>query len=298
MSNPILLISDIHHKTHIADQIIELERGNYVKTLFSNDVFDDFGDTVEDSVKTAEWFVKKINEPNNIFLRSNHSISYEFPWNQNTYCSGFTKEKAAVISRIVGRDDWNKQKTFHYENSFLFTHAGLSKNFLDMMVKQGHAEEFEYTIENIITHLTEWERKGLEYCNVGHMHPVFGAGFDRGGVQSYGSPIWIDFSSLTNVQGIKQICFHTPHPFPDFKYVRDDGRNIMQDVMSPVLKKTKVKFERGVSYDLDTHMGHYAILTEDTLSIYEVVFDKPRKETRKGEHKVVGKNLIYSKKFI
>jgi hypothetical protein len=297
MKESILIISDVHLRQHIADQILELEKQNYTKVLCGGDVFDDFNDTPEENARAAEWFVEKINDPKWVMLRSNHSISYEFAWNQNTYCSGFTKEKAAIINRIVGRDDWNKQKTFHYENSFLFTHAGLSKNFLDMMVKQGYAEAFDYTIENIIKHLTEWEQKGLDYCSMGHMHPIFGAGWDRGGNQPYGSPIWIDFSSLANIQGIKQILFHTPHPFPDFKYVRNDGRNIMQDVMSPILKKTKVKFENGVAYNLDTNSSHYAILADNTLSIYEIVFDKPRKETRKGEHKVAGKNLIYAKTF-
>jgi len=293
----ILAIPDIHNHTHIADQIVDIEQNNYDKILSFGDTFDQFNDTVEDAIKTANWFVEKINNPLWTFLRSNHSISYEFPWNPNTYCSGFTKEKATVINRIVSRDDWNKQKTFHYENNFLMTHAGLSKNFLTMMIQQGHAPEFEFTIDNILHYLGEWERKGLEFCNVGHMHPIFGAGWDRGGNQKIGSVIWCDFSSLVNIKGIFQLVGHTPHPIPDFKYKRDDGRDIMQDVMSPILKKTKVKFENGAIWGIDSNMGHYAILTEDTLSIYEVVFDKPRKETRKGEHKVVGKNLIYSKTF-
>lgn len=293
----LLLIPDIHHRIDIVDQIVTLETGNFNKILSAGDTFDDFNDTIEDSIKTAEWFVNKINDPLWTFLRSNHSISYEFPWNPNAYCSGFTKEKSTVINRIVRRDDWNKQKTFHYENEFLFSHAGVGKNFLDMMVEQGYSEEFEYSIENILNKLGEWEQKGLEYYNVGHSHPIFGAGWDRGGDQKFGSPIWIDFSSLTNIKGVKQCCFHTPHIFPDLKYVRDDGRNVAQEVNSPILKKTKVKFENGVAYCLDTHLSHYAILSEDQLDIYEVIFDKPRKQTRRGGHRVIGKNFIYSKKF-
>jgi hypothetical protein len=292
-----LILPDLHLKHALADQILSAEKGNYSRVICAGDVFDDFNDTVEENRKTAEWFVEKINDPSWVMLRSNHSISYEFSYNRHAYCSGFTLEKAAAINKIVSREDWNKQKTFHYTENFLFTHAGLCKGFLDMMVDSGFSEHFEYTIENILKHLSVWEARGLEALETARSHPFFGAGWDRGGDQKKGSPIWVDFSSLVNIPGLKQICFHTPCIFPDLKYVRADGRNLMQDVMNPILKKTKVNFENGVSYNLDTHLSHYATLGNDTLCIFEIVFDKPRKTVHRSEYKMVGKNLIYKKEF-
>ena len=297
MKDNILIISDVHHKTHIVDQIVQLEVGNFSEILCSNDVFDHFNDTLEDTIKTAKWFVSKINDPIWVFLRSNHSVSYEFAHNTNNYCSGFTPEKSSLINGIVKRTDWCKQKTFYFKNNFLFTHAGLSKNFLDMMVKKGYVENFEYTIDNIVKYLNMWEINAIKYCEDGGMHPIFAAGVDRGGNQSYGSPIWIDFSSLTNIKNINQICFHTPHDLPIIKYVRSDGRNIDQNIGNRILEKTKINFSNGITYDLDTCMSHYAILSNTSLDIYEICFETPKNKTEKGKHIVVGKKLIYNQSY-
>ena len=40
--------------------------------------------------------------------------------------------------------------------------------------------------------------------------PILGAGEDRGGLQKFGGPLWMDFDNFMPIPGINQLVGHTP----------------------------------------------------------------------------------------
>jgi len=63
--NKIIAIGDIHNHWVEAEQIASL----YDKThriIFTGDYFDDFGDTAQDAIQTAQWLKESLDKPNRI----------------------------------------------------------------------------------------------------------------------------------------------------------------------------------------------------------------------------------------
>jgi hypothetical protein len=286
-----LIIPDLHLKTAFADQIIKNE-GKYDKIIWGSDIFDQFGDTVEENRLAAIWFKEKLEDERNIFLNSNHVHSYQFGSMCNeALCSGFTHEKNRAIHSVLTPEDFYKQKTFHVEDGILFTHAGLSKRFLDFMVAKGHVDEFEYTLENIAAKLDIWTEMAYAHYRIGHGHPLFRAGFNRGGYQETGGIIWADLGEFETIPNIRQVFFHSPITHPTFKFTRED-KQAYAIVGDKKVKWTIVKkyLKNGFGLDLDTHLNHYATLENGTLKIYKVLFDKEFKPREPRE--ITGKELI------
>jgi hypothetical protein len=189
-----LVIPDIHHRTDHADYWLATQRHDRV--VFLGDYFDNFGDDVGDARRTARWLRDRVEDAgDHVFLLGNHDAAYMFPDKDELYCPGFTKAKSRGIHEILKAEHWARFKLAHEEQGWLFSHAG----FHPVWMK-------EPTVERIVRRCCAAMTKAKKRI----VDPILGMGEDRGGLQRFGGPLWMDWGSLIPIAGINQIVGHTP----------------------------------------------------------------------------------------
>jgi hypothetical protein len=205
----IITIGDIHNHWVEAEQIASL----YDKThtvVFTGDYFDDFGDTAQDAIQTAQWLKESLDKPNRIHLMGNHDINYsylnyrkdELGQLQNIYnCSGYDMKKDDAISRIMTEADWDKIKFVYFKNDFWFTHAGI------------HPYWFEHPVMGMDSDviLGKIGKAQNDYKNRTWNETIGAVGRCRGGMQKMGGILWLDSNQeSTLISNFKQVFGHTP----------------------------------------------------------------------------------------
>jgi len=225
----LLIIPDIHNKIDRAETIIKNAGAD--KVIFLGDYFDDFGDSHIDARKTAKWLKESLNKENRIHLWGNHDVCYAFPNNPYTRCTGFTESKNKAVQEELTEKEWSKLKFFHFEQGFLFTHAGL------------HSSYFPENNEDIDVFLNKESDYAFRLLKKNKSHYFFRAGYSRGGQIPFGGIIWCDFlREFIPNDNAKQIFGHTPQRIPTLK---------------------------GNSLCIDTHLMHYAKVQNNVASYYE-----------------------------
>ena len=188
-----LIIPDLHHRTDHADHWLATQR--YDRVVFLGDYFDDFADDVADARKTARWLRDRMDSTEDIFLLGNHDAAYLFPDAPELYCPGFTRAKARGIREILRPEHWGRLLLAHAEQGWLISHAG----FHPVWMK-------EPTVPRILRRCA----KAMQQAKRGIVDPILGSGEDRGGLQRFGGPLWMDWGSLLPIPGISQIVGHSP----------------------------------------------------------------------------------------
>ena len=188
-----LIIPDLHHHTDHADHWLATQRHD--RGVFLGDYFDNFGDDVSDARRTAFWLRDRIEKTDDIFLLGNHDISYMFPRAPELYCPGFTAAKARGIGEILRPAHWQRFRLAHDEQGWLMSHAGFHPVWLK-----------EPTVERILQRCDE----AMRHARRRVVDPILGAGEDRGGLQRFGGPLWMDWGNLMPIPKINQIVGHTP----------------------------------------------------------------------------------------
>jgi len=223
-----LIIPDIHNHTDHADHWLATQRHDRV--VFLGDFFDDFGDDVNDARRTAMWLRNRMEEFDDIFLLGNHDAAYMFPRDPQLFCPGFTPAKARGIGEILRPEHWKRFRLAHAEQAWLMSHAG----FHPVWIK-------EPTVERILNRCDQAMQRAKRHV----VDPVLGAGEDRGCLQRFGGPPWMDWKNLIPIPGINQMVGHTPG-----NEVREntapDSRNYCIDVgnasVTAILSNGKLKF--------------------------------------------------------
>lgn len=188
-----IIISDIHNKWRIAQDIIDYEKDADWR-FFLGDIYDNFGDTLEDIEATAKWHKLALNDPKNVFLFGNHDIFYRFPNNYALRCSGNTRDKAQVINSVLTIFDWAKTQLYTEVDGWLLSHAGVDRPYTD---------------------LAKTCRDALAQAEAGLVPPLLNAGWARGGPLPTGGILWQDFNlEFEPVDRLKQIVGHTPQKEP------------------------------------------------------------------------------------
>ena len=230
MNNEIcLILSDIHNRVDRVDKIINSVVAD--KIILLMDAFDNFGDSHIDATKTANWVKNSLKQENRVHLFSNHDIGYAFPNNPYTRCSGWTGSKQEAIDQILTAEDWSKLKFFHFEQGWLFTHAGLDRGFYDSEL--GQLEGF----------LESESKNALRSLKNNKSHWLFRAGYSRGGTQPKGGSLWCDANDeFEPIGGVRQCFGHSPQREP----LWIDKDNLC----------------------LDTHSNHWAILKDGEIKTY------------------------------
>jgi hypothetical protein len=207
-----LVIPDIHNHTSNADHWLRTQ--DYDRIVFLGDYFDNFGDDASDARLTAVWLRERMETKKHVFLLGNHDAAYMFPDSPEMECPGFTWAKAKAIRSILKQEHWHRFELAHEEQGWLLSHAG----FHPVWMKQP-------TIRRILSRC----RKAIELAKRRVVDPILGAGEDRGGLQRFGGPLWMDWDSLLPIPGINQVVGHSPGDEVRQK-ITSDSRNYCLDV--------------------------------------------------------------------
>ena len=194
----IMVIADLHEKVRWVESMIRKESPDLVIQL--GDVFDSFITTPTSVKVTCEWLLEFIDKPNHITLMGNHELAYRFPMVKHFWCSGNTMEKCELISNYIKYEHWEKLKLFHFDDHYLYSHAGISR------------EHFEHPVNGItIEGIQQKCDSAINRAKSGGADPILRAGWSRGGLEKTGGLLWQDFNCEAQpVVGFHQIVGHTP----------------------------------------------------------------------------------------
>jgi hypothetical protein len=255
----IIAIGDIHNHWVEAEEIASL----YAKThtvVFIGDYFDDFGDTAQDAIQTAQWLKESLDKPNRIHLMGNHDINYSYlnyitdaqGHPQNIYnCSGYDMRKDDAINRIMTESDWDKIKFAHFGNGCWFTHAGIHPHWFEHPIK-GMSND---AILDKLTKATD------DYLNRTWNETIGAVGRCRGGMQKVGGILWCDDFREGHVsRGLRQVYGHTPTMGKISCWYENGGLNANIDCgLNQVLEID----EDGNAEPIDTGLPNFYLVSQE-----------------------------------
>lgn len=299
-----LIISDIHNKIRIVDQITQhATMYGCDKRIYTGDYFDSFYDNADMARETANWVKGKLKDDTNIMLIGNHCQAYVWVNNSEMRCSGFTKEKAKAIYSVLTKEELLQLKLYYAVDNVIFSHAGVSANFLDLMVSKGYSEPFEHKIDIIGQKLNEWQEKAIGYLSVGNMHPLYEAGYNRGGSSPHGGLTWCDLGEFKPIKGIVNVFGHSP-VYPNhcaIKLFNEKNGHLNLSYPEKESRDLSHMFAYGFGLDLDSHLEGFGIYDDEKkrIEVYKVGFNISHKEDELGNkgRQVIGSELIWSKEI-
>ena len=306
MKNKTIIIGDIHHQYRVVDKILAHQKGNYNKAIFLGDYFDSFTDNPDIAKETATWLNDILNNPDYIFLSGNHDVSYMYPSNKNLYCSGFEYYKSKAILSVLDINKFrDKTKLFHRINNVFFSHAGISRKFLEYIQRRGEIDEVSYDPNIIESQLNSMMVKAHNYCDIGYAHPLYDAGSDRGGRAEQGGLIWCDLHSFEPIPNVVSIFGHTPvfpNPFAVrlAKYNETIGWKRGETYYPE--KDTRGHehlIVNGIGIGLDSHLHTFALYHEDEnrLEIFKVTYDQKLEGIYYYDRNILTVEKVWDKKL-
>jgi hypothetical protein len=197
-----VVIGDIHGRS-LWKLIVHQE--NPDRVIFIGDYFDSFDISGVEQIQNFKEILeyKKTSGKEVILLIGNHDHHY-YPEIGNTGTSGYQKGIAPNITQVIDENRKHLQMAYCYDE-FLFTHAGVSPEFMDASF--GPNDWNEDTVVTQLNELFEYQPRKFDFN-----------GFDPYGDNTYQTPIWIRPRSLMAVnkkhdKGLKkkyiQIVGHT-----------------------------------------------------------------------------------------
>ena len=205
----LVAIGDIHGRD-IWKQIIAKEQ-DADEFVFVGDYFDSFtvkgADQINNFLDIIEF--KKQSKVPVILLIGNHDYHY-YPGIEDSGTSGYQTLLAPSIKHVVG-DNKQYLQVAYQVGEFVFTHAGLSSEWLDDMVVDWDVDSLDATVNDLFQY-QPGKIAYRSYKQVGDQ--VYGAqGY---GNEAFQGPIWIRPSALMTAnkktlrKKIIQIVGHTP----------------------------------------------------------------------------------------
>ncbi len=193
-----LCIGDIHDRIDLLEFILKQYEHKVDEIIILGDFFDSFEGKIKDAIKTANY-LKKILDNNKInILYGNHDLHYMFPKNIYIRGSGYSRNKANEINKILKLEDWKKFKVYYISQNFLFSHAGFHRGMFNPLYNL--TGKMFLNIHDSFYDL---------YGNIGN--GIFSAGKARGGQYEKGGITWLDWSEeFESIEGINQVVGHTP----------------------------------------------------------------------------------------
>jgi hypothetical protein len=183
----LLVMPDVHLAVDRAEKMVQTVLPD--RTIWLGDWFDNFNTGPEQAEWTAGWLRTRMEaHPKDVFLWGNHDLHYRHPW-PGICCSGFRNDNLEAIRGVLKLRHWNRFRWFHFEQGFLFTHAGL----------EGQAVQADDRLE----------RGGGP---PGHW--LYEIGLCRGGRAPYGGIVWCDLAEYVPMPGQRQVFGHTGGPVP------------------------------------------------------------------------------------
>lgn len=261
-----LIIPDIHHKTHVADLILDMREKEVDYVIFLGDYFDDFGDNPEIAAQTARWLKESLQNSKRIHLIGNHDLVYMYP-QPATFCTGYTKSKDMMIDSILSKSDWKKLKWFHLEKNgnWLFSHAGLHPDIFSALHKES---EIPFDEKNAVEKLNGSILDAEIALELEDYHPFYAVGRARGGMSVAGGLTWLDWNKEFVPFVFNQVVGHTPTREP--RVIHGNRKRAMYNISYVEFLTKKIKNFDTISYNIDTHLRNYAIVDDCDIKVFDI----------------------------
>ena len=226
----LVAIGDIHGRDYWK-QIIEQEQDANV-FVFVGDYFDSFTikgpDQINNFLDIVEF--KKSSKVPVILLIGNHDYHY-YPGIEDSGTSGYQTLMAPSIKHVVSDNKQYLQAAYQV-GEFVFTHAGLSSEWLDDIVNGWSVDSLDATINDLF----RFQPNKLAYRSYKQVgSTVYGVG--GYGSETFQGPLWIRPKALmaankkTLRKQIIQVVGHTPQETIDIKGKSTGGRYYFIDTL-------------------------------------------------------------------
>ena len=226
----LVAIGDIHGRD-IWKQIIAKEQ-DADEFVFVGDYFDSFTvkgpDQINNFLDIIEF--KKQSKAHVTLIIGNHDHHY-YPGVDDSGTSGYQMLLAPSIKHVVG-DNKQYLQVAYQVGEFVFTHAGLSSEWLDDMVVDWDVDSLDATVNDLFQY-QPGKIAYRSYKQVGDQ--VYGAqGY---GNEAFQGPIWIRPSALMTAnkkmlrKKIIQVVGHTPQDNIDIEGKSTGGRYYFIDTL-------------------------------------------------------------------
>ena len=226
----LVAIGDIHGRDYWK-QIIEQEQDADV-FVFVGDYFDSFtikgSDQINNFLDIVEF--KKQSKVPVILLIGNHDYHY-YPGIEDSGTSGYQTLMAPSIKHVVSDNKQYLQAAYQV-GEFVFTHAGLSSEWLDDIVNGWSVDSLDATINDLF----RFQPNKLAYRSYKQVgSTIYGVG--GYGSETFQGPLWIRPKALmaankkTLRKQIIQVVGHTPQETIDIKGKSTGGRYYFIDTL-------------------------------------------------------------------
>jgi hypothetical protein len=196
----ILAIGDIHQAPNLEQIEATIARESPDRVVFVGDYFDQWHDHPDHAARTARWLKQSLADPKRVHLIGNHDLHYLWP---EAACSGFTWDKHRFIQHVLTPSDWDRLELSHYEDGWLFTHAGLSRPYAPL-TKDVFTPMQSLALEANEAWHCLWRRQS---------HWIWNKGVDP--KSPVGGLLWCRVGrDFIPVPGLNQVFGHTPQKEP------------------------------------------------------------------------------------
>ena len=228
--NKTIILGDVHGRDQWK-QIVAQEK-DADKFVFLGDYFDSFDISGVIQMHNFKEIVefKETSGKEVIMLIGNHDYHY-FPEITDSSTSGYQTRMAPVIKQLIAEKREHLQVA-HRIGEFVFTHAGISSEWLDDTV-------IDWTEENMVDKINElfkYTPLSLDYRSFKMFSATEWAGASGYGNETYQGPMWIRPRSLMSVnkdtlrKKIIQVVGHTYQNEIDKEGKATGGRYYFVDV--------------------------------------------------------------------
>jgi hypothetical protein len=257
----LVAIGDIHGRDYWK-QIVAKEQ-DADQFVFVGDYFDSFTvkgvDQINNFLDIIEF--KKQSKVPVILLLGNHDHHY-YPGIEDSSTSGYQTLMAPSIKHVVGDNKQHLQLAYQ-SGEFVFTHAGLSSEWLDDMVVGWDVDSLDATVNDLFQYQpNKIAYRSFKYYDYENNIATLASGY---GDETFQGPIWIRPKSLMKAnydtlrKQIIQVVGHTPQDNIDIKGKSTGGRYYFIDTL---------EYNQGqylVVKDGDVHLG--ILKNEETKTI-------------------------------
>lgn len=207
----LLAIGDLHGKNSWTELVDE----SYDTIVFLGDYVDSFNKLNVEILSNLEEVIefKKSNPDNVILLIGNHDLQYFPRFGYPKYgCSGYRPEISYNLNELFSKNEHLFQyayQTCDDLNNFLFTHAGVSNKWFKKVFQPVIEKDAVIDMDETICLAEQLNSMFRDKNEI-----LFQIGWERGGTEEFGSPIWADRDEFSKrgipLKGYHQIVGHNP----------------------------------------------------------------------------------------
>lgn len=210
----IIAVGDLHGKLDIAKELLQDKEQ---RIIFIGDYLDSFSGNIEEQQELLEMVLDAVQTRDNVSaLMGNHELSY---LESHYRASGFSW----ILASNLGEKNLGLMRKhldlWIEEDSFLFSHAGMSLNWIPVSER-----------DNPMGYLVE-----------ATLPSIYQIGYSRGGNYPCGGLLWCDYyEEFKPVPDIKQVFGHTARAEVEKGIRTDDAENYCIDCLDRVTEVIEI----------------------------------------------------------